>query len=148
MTIAQKQSIAALEVSGIRVTTNEDVLAILKRMPDSQGTYKQVIAFVAEGREMSAVEGNALAAPIIRALSELSDEGLVDATQSILNSETGRMNTLYRLQVGQGKARPAKESWKERALALEAELKELKTKYECACNSIDRLEAFRGDPKP
>ena len=142
MSVAQAQTYSELQSSGARVASNDEVLAILRRMPNQQGTYKEVIAFVAGDRQMTAAEGNALSAPIIRALSELASEGLVDASTLTINEETGRPNTLYRALVRPGMAKPpAKQTWKDRALALERELKELRVKYEVACRTIDRLES-------
>lgn len=140
MTIAQARSLHQLEASGARVSSNESVFQVLERMPSKQGTYKEIIAFVAGERQMTAVEGNALSAPIIRALSELASEGLIDASQVVVNEDTGRVNTLYRVLDKPNKQQPAKQTWKDKALALEAELKELKAKYHVACQTIDRLE--------
>lgn len=110
-------------------------------MPDQKGTYKEVIEFMSRGLVMTAAEGNALSAPIIRALSEGARLGVLDASQSITNTETGKTNTVYRLRPAPGVPNSHKQTWKDRALALEAKFEELKAKYETACASIDRLEA-------
>jgi len=140
MSEAQIDSFVTMESAGTRVSSNEDVLAQVKRMPGQAGTYKEVIAFIVGSRTMSAAEGNAASAPIIRALSELADEGVLDASEKVVNQETGMPNTVYRYTGKVLGPRKKEETWKTYGLRLEKELEQLQKKYESCCSTIDRQE--------
>lgn len=106
---------------------NHEVLKAVKGMPGQQGTYQQVIYFMLGFDPIPATEGNAKSAPIIRALSELAEEGWLDASVKVPNpyplakGQRARPNTLYRWVGRKLEGRP-KETWKEYALRLEEHL--------------------------
>jgi hypothetical protein len=126
--------------SGALTLSNERVWEILSKMPGQKGTIYDVIAFIAGGVLLPAADGNKLSAPIIRALSEGASSGRLDDSEDFFNTLTGQPNTVYRWLAAPKAAKVKAATWKERYAELEARYKELQLKYECACNTIDRLD--------
>jgi hypothetical protein len=132
--------------------SNESVLNAMKTMAASQpdrfqnsqnepvATAEQIIAFLSEGMQMTAVEGKRLSQPVYRALSELSVLGLLNDSATVRNEQTGALNTLYVVLNTPTNPREKDGTWKNRFLALEKDYQELLVKYQCACESIDRLQ--------
>lgn len=135
MSEAQVDTFVILTESGDLQERNMRVLEAVKRMPQQQGTYQQVIDFIAGTNDVPIADGNAISAPIISALSELYYEGWLNGEIKIPNprarktyTKKGKLrkpkaNTLYRWLGYKGPEVPKDESWKEYAERLEKELK-------------------------
>jgi hypothetical protein len=141
MSQASSQSFISQVQDGTIALSNEVVWRVLSEMPLRRGTIYGVIEVVAGGAQMGAAAGNRLSAPVIRALSEGASSGRLDDRAYIINVETGQRNTVYEYLDVPRTAKRDKPTWKEKFEALEAKYKDLATKYEVACNSIDRLTA-------
>lgn len=143
MTTAQLQTYGSVQKK-ISVSNDDVYRAMRKMQPDvaePMATVEQVIHYMVGDRLMTAVEGKRLSQPVYRALSEGADAGIVDDTESVINPDTKQPNTLYRLLKVPGPAKTKDLTWKQRALAAEAKLRELEGQYRICCNTVDKQEA-------
>ena len=144
MTTASQESAAKL-----KPTRNADIYATMRRMAhldpfsytvngQPAATAEEIIHFLSGKNVMSAVEGKRLSQPVYRALSEGAAEGILDDTLTVTNSDTGARNTMYVLLNTPKKAKESN-TWKAKYLELEVKYKDLLTKYEVACSTIDKI---------
>jgi hypothetical protein len=103
-------------------TSNEAVWEKISKMPNQRGTYKEIIDFITRGHTMSAAEGNALSAPIIRALNAGERAGTLDAKEEAISEITGKPNTVYRWLETPGEPMVEGETAREKIERLEAQL--------------------------